>query len=188
MDSHSAPVATDATAPAAVGVRPRASAGSIGEVGLLAFPIVLTQLSQTTMHVVDSIFVGRLGAAELGGLGFAGIWLWTVASVFNGLATGVQTFVSQHHGAGEDKACGGWLWQGIYAAAPAAALSLFGFAALSGPLWSALGTAPEIQRHATDYVHVRPIGLTAWCCGLARRLLPRLRRTRTPLVATVIAI
>jgi multidrug resistance protein, MATE family len=110
MDSQSAPVVAAAAASPAAGVRPRAGAGSIGEVGLLAFPIVLTQLSQTAMHLVDSIFVGRLGAAELGGLGFAGIWMWTVASIFNGLATGVQTFVSQHHGAGEEKACGGWLW------------------------------------------------------------------------------
>ncbi len=188
MDSHSAPVAATATAPANVGVRPRGGAGSIGEVGLLAFPIVLTQLSQTTMHVVDSIFVGRLGAAELGGLGFAGVWLWTVASVFTGLATGVQTFVSQHHGAGDEKACGGWLWQGIYAAAPAAALGLFGFAALSGPLWSALGTTPEIQRHAVDYVHMRPIGLTGLVLWTALAAFFRgFGETRTPLVATVVA-
>jgi MATE family multidrug resistance protein len=186
MDSHSAPVA--ATAPAVAGVHLRGGSGSIAEVGLLAFPIVLTQLSQTAMHVVDSIFVGRLGAAELGGLGFAGIWLWTVASVFNGLATGVQTFVSQQHGAGDEKACGGWLWQGIYAAVPAAALGLFGFAAISGPLWSALGTAPEIQRHAVDYVHMRPIGLAGlvlW--GSLAAFFRGFGETRTPLVATVIA-
>jgi MATE family multidrug resistance protein len=187
MDSQSAPVAA-ATAPVAVGVRPRAGAGSIGEVALLAFPIVLTQLSQTAMHVVDSIFVGRLGAAELGALGFAGIWLWTVASVFNGLATGVQTFVSQHHGAGDEKACGGWLWQGIYAAAPMAALGLFGFAAVADPLWSALGTTPEIQRHALDYLHTRPIGLTGlvlW--GSLAAFFRGLGKTRTPLVATIVA-
>ena len=141
MDSHPAPAAAPVAAPAAgAAVRPQAGAGSIGEVALLAFPIVLTQLSQTTMHVVDSIFVGRLGPAELGGLGFAGIWLWTVMSIFTGLATGVQTFVSQHHGAGNEKACGGWLWQGMYAAAPAAAIGLFGFAALAEPLWRAFGS------------------------------------------------
>ena len=187
MDSHSAPVAA-AAATAAAGVRPRGGAGRIGEVALLAFPIVLTQLSQTTMHVVDSIFVGRLGAAELGGLGFAGVWLWTVTSVFNGLAIGVQTFVSQHHGAGDEKACGGWLWQGIYAAVPAAAIGLFAFAALSGPLWSALGTTPEIQQHATAYVHMRPIGLTGIVLWTSLAAFFRgFGETRTPLVATVVA-
>ena len=78
----------------------RASAGSVREVALLAYPIVLTQISHTVMHVVDSIFVGRIGAAELGGMGFAGIWLWTVFCLFNGALNGVQTFVSQAHGAG----------------------------------------------------------------------------------------
>jgi MATE family multidrug resistance protein len=187
MDSQSAPVVAAAASPAA-GVRPRAGAGSIGEVGLLAFPIVLTQLSQTAMHLVDSIFVGRLGAAELGGLGFAGIWMWTVASIFNGLATGVQTFVSQHHGAGEEKACGGWLWQGIYAAVPAAAVGLFGFAALCGPLWSALGTTPEIQQHAAAYLHMRPLGLTGFVLWASLAAFFRgFGETRTPLVATIVA-
>ena len=64
-----------------------ARAGSVREVAALAYPIVLTQMSQTLMHLVDSIFVGRLGAAQLGALGFAGIWLWTVMSIFSGTAT-----------------------------------------------------------------------------------------------------
>jgi len=96
----------------------RARAGGVREVTRLAYPIVLTQMSQTVMHVVDSIFVGRLGAAQLGALGFSGIWLWTVMSVFSGTATGVQTFVSQAHGAGDEKRCGAWAWQGLYAIVP----------------------------------------------------------------------
>jgi MATE family multidrug resistance protein len=188
MDSHSAPAATAAQAPALVGARARGGAGSVGEVALLAFPIVLTQLSQTAMHVVDSIFVGRLGAAELGALGFGGVWLWTIVSVFNGLAIGVQTFVSQHHGAGDEKACGGWLWQGIYAAVPTAALGLLGFAAVAGSLWSALGTTPEIQRHALDYLHTRPIGLTGLVLWTSLAAFFRgLGQTRIPLAATIVA-
>ena len=96
----SAPVVASVAAPRS------AAGGGMREVMRLAYPIVLTQMSQTVMHVVDSIFVGRLGAAELGALGFAGIWLWTIFSVFSGTATGVQTFVSQAWGAARNGAAG----------------------------------------------------------------------------------
>ena len=64
-------MATPILASAPVPVRAPTS-GGVREVALLAYPIVLTQMSQTLMHVVDSIFVGQLGAAQLGALGFAG--------------------------------------------------------------------------------------------------------------------
>src|SRR5262249_49133444 len=112
-DPMATPIAATTTPRAA-----RVEAGSVRDVVLLAYPIVLTQISHTVMQLVDSIFVGRLGAAELGALGFAGIWLWTVFSLFNGALTGVQTFVSQSHGAGEPRACGPWVWQALYGVVP----------------------------------------------------------------------
>jgi MATE family multidrug resistance protein len=160
----------------------------VREVALLAYPIVLAQLSQTTMHLVDSIFVGRLGAAQLGALGFAGVWLWTVFCIFSGAATGVQTFVSQAHGAGDERDCGRWAWQGLYALVPSAALVLFGFAALAGPLFGALGTTPEVREFGLAYVRTRPLGFTGLAVWLVLAAFFRgLGDTRTPLVATIVA-
>lgn len=163
-------------------------AGSVREVAWLAFPIVLTQMSGTVMHVVDSMFVGRLGAAQLGALGFAGIWLWTVFSLFNGCATGVQTFVSQHHGAGEEDCCGRWAWQGFYAVVPITALAMFAFAAAAGPLFAWLGTSAELQEHALAYLHMRPLGFVGLAIWIVLAAFFRgLGDTRTPLVATLVA-
>jgi MATE family multidrug resistance protein len=171
-------------APARVAARP----GSVGEVALLAYPIVLAQMSQTVMHVVDSIFVGRLGASQLGALGFAGIWIWTVFCLFSGGANGVQTFVSQAHGAGEEESCGGWAWQGLYAIVPIAAVSMLAFAALAGPLFTLLGAPAGLRQHALAYVHVRPLGLVGLAIWMVLAAFFRgLGDTRTPLVATVAA-
>lgn len=178
----SAPIAS--TAPLAAAPR----AGSVREVAQLAFPIVLTQMSQTVMHVVDSIFVGQLGPAQLGALGFAGIWLWTVFSLFNGCATGVQTFVSQCHGAGHDERCGRWAWQGFYAVVPITALALFGFVALAEPLFARLGTSAELREHALAYLRTRPLGFTGFAIWIVLASFFRgLGDTRTPLVATIVA-
>ena len=153
------------------------AAGGVREVARLAWPIVLTQMSQTVMHVVDSIFVGRLGAAELGALGFAGIWLWTVFSVFSGTATGVQTFVSQAWGAGDERACGRFAWQGLYALVPAAVLAVLGFVLVAeAPLGAARRDArgararPRLRAHAAAGLR-GPRDLDG-----ARLLLPRHRR------------
>jgi MATE family multidrug resistance protein len=169
-------------------VRALPRSGGVREVALLAYPIVLTQMSETMMHVIDSIFVGRLGAAQLAALGFAGVWLWTVMSIFTGTATGVQTFVSQAHGAGDERSCGGWVWQGFYAVVPATALALFTFAAVADPLWRVLGAAGEMHEHAVAYTRVRPIGFVgASICLLLAAFFRGLGDTRTPLVAALVA-
>jgi MATE family multidrug resistance protein len=166
----------------------RVRAGGVREVALLAYPIVLTQMSQTVMHVVDSIFVGRLGAAQLGALGFSGIWLWTVMSVFSGTATGVQTFVSQAHGAGDEKACGAWAWQGLYAVVPPLTIALFLFVAGADWLWRIAGAPPEIREYALAYARMRPYGMAGLGVWMVLAAFFRgLGNTRTPLVATIVA-
>jgi MATE family multidrug resistance protein len=165
-----------------------ARAGGVREVALLAYPIVLTQMSQTVMNVVDSIFVGHLGAVALGALGFAGIWLWTVMSFFSGTSTGVQTFVSQAHGAGDERSCGAWAWQGLYAVVPAATLAVFAFVALAEPLWRLAGTSAEIRESALAYARMRPLGFMGLAIWMVLASFFRgLGDTRTPLVATLVA-
>ena len=166
----------------------RADAGGVREVVSLAYPIVLTQISHTVMNVVDSIFVGRLGAAELGALGFAGIWLWTVFCLFNGALNGVQTFVSQAHGAGEERACGRWAWQALWGVVPPMAVTMFGFAAAAPLLLAWLAPTPALVDPVIEYVRMRPIGfvgLTFWIALAA--FFRGIGDTRTPLVAALVA-
>src|SRR5512134_2729708 len=179
-------MATPLAARASAAARP--ASGGVREVGRLAYPIVLTQMSQTVMHVVDSIFVGRLGAAELGALGFAGIWLWTVFSVFSGTSTGVQTFVSQAWGAGDERSCGSFAWQGLYALVPAAGLAVLGFVLVAEPLWALLGATPEVREHALAYASMRPAGLAGLAIWMVFASFFRgIGDTRTPLAATIVA-
>ena len=167
--------------------RASARAGSVAEVAAIAGPAVLHSLSDTVMHVVDSAIVGRLGVTELGAVGFAGVWMWTLSSIFAGTANGVQTFVAQEHGAGRDRACGRWAWQGLYALVPAATL---GFAVLwfcVGPLFRALGPSAELHARAVEYAQARLWGAPG---GVAMLVLCSFFRglgdTRTPLAVAVV--
>jgi len=155
---------------------------------MLAAPMVLTQLSQTLMHMTDSAFVGQLGAAELGGLGFAAIWGWTVFCVFSGCASGVQTFVAQAHGAGRETECGAWAWHGLWAIVLPATLLYAVFGIFAEPFLGGLGASDEVHRHAVAYQHVRPLGIPALSAWIVLAAYFRgLGDTRTPLVTTLVA-
>jgi MATE family multidrug resistance protein len=165
---------------------PAQERGGIHEVFDLAYPVVLTTLSTTLMGVVDSAMVGRLGATELAAVGFGGIWLWTLFSLFYGSASGVQTFVSQADGADDTRACGAWVWQGLYALIPAMLVVLFLVGALLDPLIAWMGPSEALGGEATSYIRARLPGELGIVVGMAAASFFRgLGDTRTPLYATI---
>jgi len=163
-----------------------AGRGSVRELGALAYPVVLTQLSQTLMMAIDSAMVGRLGATELASTGFGGIWIWTVSCLFMGTATGVQTFVSQDHGAGREARCGRWVWQAAFAVMPAYLLVVLLFGVALGPLLAVLGPSAAMQAATPEYVLARLPGMPAMVgCMLLASFFRGLGDTRTPLYVTL---
>jgi MATE family multidrug resistance protein len=165
--------------------RPR---GGMRQLVELAVPLVLAQLSQTLMGIVDSAFVGRLGAAELGAVAFANIWLWTIFSLFFGAASVVQTFVAQAHGAGDERRCGHWAWQGLWTVAPTTALAGLAAYFLASFALSHVGNAPELVAPSIAYVQPAAVGMSflgvvfVWN-GFFRGI----GNMRTPLIVGVIA-
>ena len=112
----------DRTREAATTLPRGAARGGMRDVGLLAWPIVMQMSLETVLQLINSVLVGRLGATELGAVGFGGIWIWTLITPFFGAATGVQVFVAQEHGAGRPGASGAWVWQGLYSLVPTCAI------------------------------------------------------------------
>ena len=179
LDSHSIDAQIDLDARAR---------GSIREVVVLALPVVATQLSATLMSVVDSIMVGRLGATELGAVGFGGIWTWTLICFWMGLASVVQTFVSQSHGAGRERECGAWAWQGIAAIMPMALLAGVTLHVFVDDVVTVLDPGPTMAPFVGVYMSARAIGVAG---NVLMQLLAAFFRglgdTRTPLWITIFA-
>jgi MATE family multidrug resistance protein len=160
--------------------------GGAREVLALAYPVVLTQLSQTLMFAVDAAMVGRLGATELGAVGFGGIWIWTALCFFMGTVSGVQTFVSQEHGAGDARRAGRWVAQALAGVLPLALVGLGAFV-LGLPSWlRLLGPSEALQQHCVEYVHGRAFGLPAdlFCLAIAA-FFRGIGDTKTPLYVTI---
>jgi MATE family multidrug resistance protein len=161
--------------------------GSIREVLDLAYPVVLTTMSTTAMNVVDTAMVGRLGATEIAAVGFGGVLLWTFFSLFYGTTSGVQTFVSQADGAGEPRACGAWVWHGLYAVLPAMILVLVGVRVFLDQWVGLMGPSAALSAGAISYVVARlpgEIGMAVMM--LVASFFRGLGDTRTPLYAAVL--
>jgi MATE family multidrug resistance protein len=161
--------------------------GSYSEVWHIAYPAVLTMISQTVMSFTDAAMVGRLGAAELAGVGLAGTLVWGLYSFFNGLVNGVNTFVAQDYGARRFSRIGRMTWQGIYFAAASGAILLV-LSSFSGDLFRLMGPAQEVQRIGSAYLRIRMQGglfIILWMCFSS--FLRGLGDTRTPLKITVVA-
>ncbi len=168
--------------------RPNAR-GSIRELLRLAYPVVLAHISLTLMGVIDSAMVGRLGATQLAAVGFGGAWIWTVFTLFIGTASSVQTYVSQHWGAGEDRACGGWAWQGLYALVPATAAAAALFCVLIDPFLAVLAPSVTVRAFAGPYMAICAIGAVgATMSTVLSSFFLGIGDSRTPLYATLLAI
>lgn len=169
-------------------VSPLSPPGGVKEVSLLAYPVVLSQLSVTMMGVVDAAMVGRLGAVELAAVGFGGNWMWTLFCFFMGTAGVVQTFVSQNQGAGDSQACGNWSWQGVWMLLPLTLLmGLLLYVGL-GPLLSLVLPSENMRPIAENYMSIRILGEVGMVGGFVFAAFFRgIGDTRTPLYATLFA-
>ncbi len=86
------------------------------EISRLAYPTILTMLSQTLMWTIDTALLGRVSSTALAAAGLGGMITWAGYSLCNQLSRITGTFVAQAHGKGDDEAVGDYVWQGIWLA------------------------------------------------------------------------
>ena len=73
---------------------------------VLAFPLVLTQLSQMGMSVIDFIFTGRVGVVDFAGVSLGTSLFWPVSLLATGILVALTATVAQLYGADQVKRIG----------------------------------------------------------------------------------
>lgn len=64
----------------------------------LSLPIILGMGSQNLLNLVDTAMVGQLGTVPLAAVGIAGVSLWVLTSVLQGMAAAVQAITARRLG------------------------------------------------------------------------------------------
>jgi MATE family multidrug resistance protein len=163
------------------------TAGSYGQVWNLAYPAILTMVSQTVMWTVDSAMVGHVGKTELAAVGLGGIFVFTLYSFFIGLTSAVNTFVAQNYGAGHFRKCGLYLWQGLYISLAAAAV-IYVVRALSPQIVDILRPEAPVRPLTLSYAQIRMLSAPFFLIYYTFSHFYRgIGDTRTPLKVLLIA-
>jgi MATE family multidrug resistance protein len=86
----------------------------LGELLGLAIPTVAQMASYTVMQFLDTWMLSRLGVNEPTAAGNGGLLAWSVMGFGAGVLFCVNALVSQHFGQKDFRACGRYLWQGVW--------------------------------------------------------------------------
>ncbi len=120
-------------------------------------PIIIASLSYTVMQFADQVMVAWISTDALAASGSAGIWSFTLSTLFLGIIGCVSTFVSQCVGRGEHHLAARYAWQGIYLSIPIGCSALFLWP-LAHPLFNSMGHSPEVTRLEIIYFQLRSLG------------------------------
>jgi len=153
----------------------------------LAGPVILAEIGWMVMGIVDTIMVGPLGPAAIGAAGL-GSGVFTAIAVFGmGLMLGLDAYVSQSHGAGDEAECRRWLHSGVWLAA-ALTLPIMGLAWLVYASLDAWGLHPEIRVLVGPYLRGLSFGaLPLLFYAAFRRYLQGMHVVRPVMFALVTA-
>lgn len=136
----------------------RGVAAELGALGVLAGPIILTQLSQMGMGVVDAIMAGRVSAVDLAGIALGGNFYWPAMLLLSGIAMSVTPLVSQMHGAGREAEAGAVVRQALWIAL-GGGLVLVAAMQFGETAYRLIGVDPAAIPVAAAYLSAMSVGL-----------------------------
>lgn len=90
--------------------------GSVKELWLLSYPLIITMAAQIVMQFIDRMFLAWHSHEALAACVPAGILAMTFASLFMGLASYTSVFISQYYARKKYASVSLSLWQGIWLA------------------------------------------------------------------------
>ncbi|HKT95004.1 MAG TPA: MATE family efflux transporter [Paraburkholderia sp.] len=123
---------------------------------MLAFPIVLANLTQPILGAVDTAVAGHLGsAADLGGVALGGLFFNCVFWGFGFLRMGTTGLVAQAFGADDQSALRANVVRALLLAFCIGALILLLQSPLIRDVLELIGGSDEVQRNARLYCHAR---------------------------------
>jgi MATE family multidrug resistance protein len=156
---------------------------------VLALPLVLAEVGWMFMAVVDTIMVGHLPhpAITISAVALAQVLYNTLAFGIGGILLGLDTYLSQSHGAGKLEEANGWLLHGVLLAAILSAVLMAvvyaaSFALLRFPV------DPIIRTQAATFLRVLNLGTPPLLLALTlRRYLQAFNHVRPIAIALVTA-
>lgn len=155
-------------------------------IAALSLPALGSLAADPILSLVDTAFVGRLGAVPLAALGVDTALFAFAFSIFNFLAYATTPMVAQARGRGDVAGAGLIVRRAVALAFGLGALSTAVLWVLAEPLVRLMQAAPEVVDPAVSYLRIRAFAVIALLVITAANGAYRgFKNTRTPLYVTV---
>jgi putative MATE family efflux protein len=133
----------------------------------LAWPVIIGSCLNNIGTTIDMIWVGKLGASSVAGVGVAGMLVSLLDSLKMGLDMGTRALIARHIGAGDrDKANTVALQGYIVTIGFAATVGVLGVI-FSSSILRVMGLSPEVVAQGAPYLRIQFIGILTM--GLVRQ-------------------
>jgi len=157
------------------------------ELTQLAWPIAVSTLSYSFMTLVDTVVVGRLGTAELAGVGLGGTAAFTLLCFPFGLLRAAKTLVSQAVGAGQRHEARAYVAASVLAAL-VLGVATVGVGLVMAGFLPRMSATPAAGHAAAEYLAIRCLGAPMALVYVAlREVRYGESDARTPMLATLTA-
>ncbi|WP_200975300.1 MATE family efflux transporter [Echinicola sp. 20G] len=124
----------------------------------LAIPIILANVLQTAYQLIDTFWLGRLGANAVAAVSISFPILFLILSLGAGLTLAGTVFVSQHKGANDQSKVNYASSQTVIVVFVVSVfLALIGYFS-AGPLMRLIGAGPEVLSDSVSYFKVSALG------------------------------
>jgi MATE family, multidrug efflux pump len=127
------------------------------EVLLMAYPLILANMSFTVQTFVDRLFLMWYSPEAVAGAVTGLFTVWAVIALFTGTGEYLTAFVAQYVGAGRPERIGAVMWQGVYFSL-AAGLLVAALAPLAGPVFALAGHDPAVRGYEVEFAQVLMAG------------------------------
>lgn len=127
------------------------------ELLVIAIPLILSTSAWSIQHFVDRMFLTWYSPESIAAAMPAGIFNFSIMTLFIGTASYISTFVAQYFGAGQYRHIGPIVWQGMYIAIIGGIFHLL-LIPLATPIFNFIGHEPAIRELEIIYFRVLCLG------------------------------
>ena len=154
----------------------------IGNLWSFSWPITVSTTVMMMGPIIDMIWIGKLGLAEIGGVGVSGIIVALINSLIMGLFTGLRAMVARFVGAGDKEQANHVAQQAfVISAALSLILAVIGqlFATSIMSIWQ---LEPDVIAAGATYMRIELIGIFTMSFGsLAQSVMQASGDSQTPM-------
>ncbi|MFC1921222.1 MATE family efflux transporter [Chloroflexota bacterium] len=124
----------------------------------LAWPMIINESLWSMGPIIDMIWVGRIGAASIAGVGVAGIVMMLLMVSIFGLSTGARAMVSRFIGAGDAKGANHVAQQAFVISGVCSLVLAVIVIFLAEPILILFGLEPDVVHQGAAYLRIQLAG------------------------------